>query len=289
MTALTFLFAFASPDAEACSPGIAEVLSSAPIDGATDVPRDARVVLTMGNGYIEMYVAPTVELWVDGAPVEGRQEIWSRTMDLTAETGQILFTPDAPLDPGAEVEVRLIGFGWKGETELRHFTVGEEMAAPVEGLPTVQSVEVSHVINDESYNSCSAHEWRELRIKASPAAGTADPLGWLLVYRSDAGVVADTPFGVLGPLEGDGELVLGTRSFYDIDRPLVDECFTVAQVDASGALTWSEQTLCNAVVPDIDEDGGFQGGGCATIAPAGGALALLLAALPALRRRRSAQ
>ncbi len=285
---MLFLLSFVTPDAEACSPGIAEILSSAPVDGAVDVPRDARLVLTMGNGYIEMYDEPMVELWVDGAQLAGSQQLWERTMDLTSQTGQIIFTPELPFEAGVEVEARLMGFGWKGETMLHHFTVGEGMATPAPGAPSMRDVSVTHVINDESYNSCSAPEWREARIKVAPAAGTADPNAWLLVYRSDAGVVADSPFGVLGPLVDDSELVLDTRSFYDIDRELSEECYTVAQVDAAGTLSWAEETRCHTVDPEVeeDEDPGFHGGGCATVAPVGGALALLLAGLPLLRRRR---
>lgn len=286
MTLLALLTVL-SVEAEACSPGPAEVLSYVPADGATEVPTDARVVVTMGNGYIGMKGEPVIELSVDGAAVPGRQELWRRTMDLTSETGQVIFTPDAPFPAGAEVEVHLSGVGWAGETEAWSFTVGDEAAAEAPGAPTLDEVTVTHVVNEGSLNSCSAEEWREARFKATPAAGTADANAWLWLYRSEGGVVEDTPFGLMGPLVDDGQLVLDARSFYDIDRPLTAECFAVAQVDAAGRLTFAEGAVCspNTAAGGGDDDVVWKGGGCATAAP-GGLLGVSLAVLATWRRRR---
>jgi hypothetical protein len=255
-----------TPDAVACSPDVADVLATAPADGAVDVPLDAMVVLQVGSGFVAMGGDPEFQVWVDDEPSAGTQTGWTRTASPTAETGQLIFSPDSPFPSGASVRVSVSNIGWGSGPFTLSFSTGDAGTSPVAGVPMVNDVLVHHESVDTPSSSCDSEEWRTVDLSTSPASGTVDPLSWLLVYRVSDGVAEDVPFDVLGPLVDDSPLRLATVMHDDIDRALTEECYTVAQVDAAGGRVWADEIVCSVDTTeagdsgDPEEDGGSVSG-----------------------------
>jgi hypothetical protein len=268
------------PEAQACSPGAAELVAATPADGAVDVPTDAVVALQFGEGYLAD--TPTVTVRADGAPVDGTLTLFERTADLVRQTAFARFRPDAALPAGAAVEVEVSGHGWDDGVETFAFTVG---AGPLGGeAPAAPVVEALAVVEEEPeagmMNSCQTERWRELDLTVRPSA--ADPQGasWIVLRRVALSGEEDVDFDVLGPFSEAAPLTLSTTLSWDIDRDLLDECFVAVQVDAAGRESPASEPACPAPAWEC-------GSACATgTGRPSGLLGVLLALGAAARRRR---
>lgn len=300
-TLLLALFALPRP-AEACSPGDVLIVDTAPAAGATEIPEDALVRVYFDDGYLN-YGVTSATVTVDGVPVSGTTETWSRYIDMFSEQGLVTFTPDELLPPGASVSVAVTGSD--AGVETFSFQVGEGLVEPVTDAPTLSLARLKHFVVDEGdMTSCDDEAWWEVSWEVTPAV--VDPTGLSIVeihavtpsWNGDLG----EPLRIIGPA-GDAP-VSSLSSRYVVspsDDDPAEQCFVAVLRDGAGNASPPSSMYCGAVDGggdtgiggDTGGNGGGGGGhadggsaGCSSIPVAASFWGMVMALGAAARRRR---
>lgn len=258
---LSLCIALAAPrTAEACSCGLPE-LGVAPADGAVNVPTNAR--LWMGGASPE----PSL-LDASGQRVAGAVTI----IDSSARWGEVMavFTPDAPLTPGAIYT----GRGQHGRTT---FTVG---SGPDTTPPPVPSITSRRHDPGRTFGGtfggtdCDSADDRLLTL------GVADrAIVTLVNINGTASLTATVPQGAVSLMSVDDEVNIGKAACVDTWQGTGDIAVRLGTYDIAGNFSgWSEES--SEVVETV-------GCSCDSTSPSQGGVPLLAAlGLGLLLRRR---
>jgi hypothetical protein len=242
-----------------CEAGL-QVTGMVPVPGAEDVPFDSRPAVTFGDGCGQQGAwSGSLVGTSDGAEVG---VAFVRTIALS-QTHLLELFPDAPLEAGTAYT--FTAAPELGEALSFGFTTGTRTVVGLTGAPTLTVESARFTPERGGWPSAL-----EVTIQVDPATDP-DALSVLQVQDAD-GELAINAF--VAPASGAGARTL---TWTDVDDP-GEVCLQVRQIDGAGVATDWSAPACREVPPC-----GCSAGGRAT-----GGLALLLAPLVLLRRRRGA-
>jgi hypothetical protein len=149
---LTLLSIF-SADADACSPGLAQVYDVVPSEQTESVPVDTIIKIELGGGYLQGHQEIILRQGETQLLVDVESHI--RTIDLIEEHIVLEVTPLDELEPNLEYTVESVNPDGELKT-LSTFYTNERRSEAVLVTPTIHWVEHNfHAITEEEMNSCN--------------------------------------------------------------------------------------------------------------------------------------
>ena len=255
--------------AQECGSDGLDVLAVSPEPGASDVPRDARVVLQLrGAGDFDDLGA--VVSTASGAAVEGQWRLeWT-----ASQAGLATFEPAERFAPDAAyfIELGLEPVGSDdSEAWAASFMTSGGVAEGVLGRPSLAVEDVGQVVQGVA-GRCEPDVFRRVQLRFDPAT-TEDPSGeWFLLRQR---------------WEDEDDVLLATRRIdgrdwqdaLEVLVPTADDAFCVVGVhrDVSGhEVETTPACWAQPSIPDEDQVAYFGGGRCATVGWGGAAWVVLL-------------
>ncbi|MDP6935024.1 MAG: hypothetical protein QGG40_19030, partial [Myxococcota bacterium] len=226
---LLFIPVLAPSAAQACSPGLAELLATAPADGQTDIPTDARVRAFFGDGYPE---ALDMVVRVDGEVIDGELQEIGQTLDLVERFVNLEFIPTESFPEGSTVQATVLH---EQVESTFTFQVGDQSGTAVQGIPDLEIDAMDEFAPRGVQSSCDYSRWRELTATVYPGEPDDHGLSLVHVYRSEAGSDPDfeaTPFRTL-VLEAGSDEPMDLFAEYPVDEDEARDCFVVVQEDGA--------------------------------------------------------
>jgi len=297
MLSLTLALVAAVPNAHACSIYFApSATHTQPADGAVGVPTDAVVRVMVGDFFDNQANEIELTVTVDGEPVEGATEQWNAAEQPYNFYSFVVFTPERPFEPGAEVELTYLDLALMESLEYgdpeavdgevvdpivtARFVVGDAPAIRPE-TPELRIDSLTLGYDHIGLSSCRDLRDRDMRfaIEAGPEADL------VTLWRTDEDGEPLVRMPALAYSVDDESLDFDALSFswpVDVFEPRT-ECFAVSASGANGVVAPLSSPICYRTRRS-------DCGGCASTGGGGtgGAVVVLLGLLGVLRRRESA-